>query len=99
MVAEGKSIREVVDQVVQDGHLTVGERAYLEAVLFQDGRLDEEEHEQLRRLMDLLADGALVSVGRTGGDAQEGAVADELRSPEAVVEALRRLEEEERRGA
>lgn len=54
-----KSIAQVVDEIVADGKMTRREKIELEKMMMADGRLDEEEKEQIRRLMDMMADGEL----------------------------------------
>ena len=56
---EGKSIKEIVDEIIKDGKLTQSEQAYLQRAMMSDGTLDADEKEQIKRLMDMLTDGEL----------------------------------------
>jgi len=57
---EGRSINEIVDAIIADGKLTAAERAFLQRAMMADGHLDDEEREQIKRIMDMLTDGELV---------------------------------------
>ena len=56
---EGKSIKQIVDEIIADGKLTQSEQAYLQRAMMSDGTLDADEKEQIKRLMDMLTDGEL----------------------------------------
>ena len=54
MSEETKSIKELVNEVLADGKLTRIEHQRLREAFMDDGIIDEKEHEQLQRIMDLV---------------------------------------------
>ncbi len=56
-------IKKLVDEIIADGKLTSKEQSMLQQAMMSDGKLDEDEKEQIRRIMDMLTDGELVVEG------------------------------------
>ena len=53
------SIKKLVDRIVSDGRLTLREHKLLLKKIHEDGNIDEEENEQLTRVLEMIKKGEL----------------------------------------
>jgi polyhydroxyalkanoate synthesis regulator phasin len=53
------SIKDLVDRIIEDGKMTKAEHAEFLKAIREDGSIDSEEMEQVKRLKDLIDSGAL----------------------------------------
>ena len=53
------SIKKMVDSIVRDGKLTLREHQLLIKKIHEDGTIDEEENEQLTRVLEMIKKGEL----------------------------------------
>lgn len=53
------NIKEFVDRIVSDGRLTLNEHKQLLRKIHEDGKIDEEESEQLTRILEMIKNGEL----------------------------------------
>ena len=53
------SIKKLVDSIVKDGKLTLREHKLLLKKIHEDGMIDEEENEQLTRVLEMISRGEL----------------------------------------
>ena len=53
------NIKELVDRIVSDGRLTVREHNLLLEKIHKDGKIDQEENEQITRILNMIKNGKL----------------------------------------
>jgi len=53
------SIKKLIDRIVSDGRLTLREHKLLLKKIHEDGNIDEEENEQLTRVLEMIKKGEL----------------------------------------
>jgi len=54
-----KTIKDIVDAILADGVITKDEQRRLNAALMADGRMDDEEDRQIKRIMELMYEGRI----------------------------------------
>ena len=54
------NIKELVDRIVSDGRLTLNEHKYLIKKINEDGKIDQEENEQITRVLSMIKNGKLI---------------------------------------
>ncbi|MFC1516589.1 hypothetical protein ACFL7E_07520 [Thermodesulfobacteriota bacterium] len=53
------NIKELVDRIVSDGRLTLKEHKLLLRKINLDGKMDQEEHDQVTRILEMIKKGKL----------------------------------------
>ena len=53
------NIKELVDQIVEDGKLTLEEHIQFIKAVNEDGVIDEEEYKQITRILEMIKNGEL----------------------------------------
>ena len=59
MSKESEAVKDLVDRIVADGKITKDEQRTLNDLLMEDGKIDDEENKQIKRIMQLMNDGAI----------------------------------------
>ena len=52
-------IKKLVDEIILDNRITIAERERLNQAIMADGKLTEEEQEQIKRIFQLIGEGKL----------------------------------------
>jgi len=53
------NIKELVDRIISDGRLTLSEHKQLLKKINKDGEIDQEENEQITRVLEMIKNGEL----------------------------------------